>query len=59
MSSNWHDHIVDFKRYCPHCEFFDTPEWEDPCDECLNNPINDASRAPVLYKGEKPIGEEW
>lgn len=44
-------HEVDFHEWCPKCEHFKLAEREDPCHDCLNEPINDDSRKPVMFKG--------
>lgn len=40
---------VDF-TYCTKCKYFDTAEDQEPCNECLNNPVNEYSHKPVNYK---------
>lgn len=41
---------VDFFKYCPSCQHRDTPDVEEPCNECLTNPSNINSHRPVNYK---------
>lgn len=43
-------HEVDFHEWCPKCEHFKLEEHEDPCHDCLNEPVNDDSRKPVMFK---------
>lgn len=43
------DKIVDF-AYCVDCNFYGTPEAEEPCHGCLNNFTNANSHAPVNFK---------
>lgn len=43
------DKIVDF-AYCVSCKFYETPEVEEPCHECLNNFTNANSHVPVNFK---------
>lgn len=43
-------HEVNFKEWCPKCEHFKLEEREDPCHDCLNEPVNDDSRKPVMFK---------
>lgn len=50
-------HIVDFANHCKNCEHSKVPEEEFPCYECLQNPVNDDSKAPIFYKG--PIVDEF
>ena len=42
-------HIVDFDKYCETCKHSYVDEWEDPCNECLHNPVKEDSRKPVNY----------
>ena len=42
-------HMVDFNKYCETCKHSDIDEREDPCNECLNNPVKEDSRKPVNY----------
>lgn len=51
------DKIVDFKKYCETCEYKDTKEVEDPCNECLDNPVNAHTTKPVNYK-KKEVKEK-
>jgi len=43
-------HEVNFYEWCPKCEHFKLAEHEDPCHDCLNQPVNDDSRKPVEFK---------
>lgn len=43
-------HIVKYDKYCSTCMFSKVKDTEDPCDECLNQPVNEDSRRPVNYK---------
>lgn len=43
------DKFVDFHLYCPKCQHKDLPETEDPCNECLTEPVNENSHKPVNY----------
>ena len=42
-----------FWMYCKHCKYAKTPESEDPCDECLTNPVAYNSRKPINFKENK------
>lgn len=44
------DRLVEFDKYCKMCAYSDTEETDDPCNECLDNPINEDSHKPVNYK---------
>lgn len=41
---------VYFEIYCPKCEHHEKTEQEDPCWDCLNNPVNEYSHKPTHYK---------
>lgn len=40
---------VYFDQYCQTCKHCDTPESEEPCNECLYEPVNLYSHKPVKY----------
>lgn len=44
------DHIVKYEDWCKLCKHKDVDEKDDPCDSCLEQPINTDSRKPVLYE---------
>ena len=44
------EHIVQFDKYCPDCEYFTRLESEDPCCDCLDIPVNEDSRKPQYFK---------
>lgn len=41
---------VYFDQYCKTCKHKEKKDNEEPCDECLDNPINVYSHKPVNYK---------
>ena len=41
---------VHFNEYCKLCKHKDVKDVEDPCNECLDNPINLHSRKPVKFE---------
>lgn len=41
---------VYFNEYCKTCEHSKCAEHEDPCYECLHEPVNLYSHKPVKYK---------
>lgn len=43
--------IVDF-RWCKRCKYWETPEEDEPCRECLNKPTNEYTERPINYKEE-------
>lgn len=49
------NHIVKFHEYCPNCVHWEKSESEDPCWECLDNPENGESRAPVHFEERKKV----
>ena len=50
-------HIVDFNKYCKTCKYLDVDEQEDPCNECLHNPVKEDSRKPINYTELGPNDE--
>lgn len=40
---------VYFKKYCQTCKNKDVKESDNPCDECLSQPVNLYSHKPVNY----------
>lgn len=43
---------VYFDQYCSSCKHFNKEDYEDPCNECLENPVNINSHKPVNYENE-------
>jgi hypothetical protein len=41
---------VRFDLYCEKCKHNGRKESEEPCCECLEHPLNDASQKPVKFK---------
>jgi hypothetical protein len=41
---------VYFDQYCKLCKYQALTEDKDPCDECLDNPVNTDSHKPVNFK---------
>lgn len=41
---------VYFDQYCKACKHEKLPETDDPCDECLNEPVNLYSHKPVKWE---------
>ena len=44
---------VRFDLYCKKCKHCDKKEDKEPCDECLNNPVNLYSHKPINFEEEK------
>ena len=42
--------IVNFEKYCETCKHKDLKETLDPCQECLEHPVNTHTEVPVRYK---------
>lgn len=42
--------FVDFYLYCETCKFKDVKEDSEPCNSCLNEPVNLNSVKPVKYE---------
>lgn len=40
---------VYFDNFCAKCVHKDNKESEPPCDECLNEPVNEYSHTPVKF----------
>ena len=41
---------VYFGNFCKKCKHFDVKDNEEPCEECLDNPINLHSHKPVKFE---------
>lgn len=41
--------MVDFYKYCPTCEYNTIHEGKDPCNECMDEPVNVGTDKPVKY----------
>lgn len=54
MEARARDKEVYFDQYCKSCKHKDKGEVDDPCNECLDEPVNLGSHKPVKYeKGGK------
>lgn len=51
MTENYKE--VYFDQYCKTCKYKDTKETDDPCDECLYEPMNLYSHKPVKWKEKR------
>lgn len=47
------DREVYFGQYCKTCEHFDKMEEQEPCDECLGEPVNTDSHKPVRWEEKR------
>ena len=41
---------VYFDQYCPTCQHSALKETEEPCETCLNEPVNQYSHKPVKWE---------
>ncbi len=48
---------VRFDLYCKKCRYFDTQDYEEPCNECLENPAMQDSHKPMHF--EEKDGKAW
>lgn len=46
---------VHFHDYCVKCKYYDRKEGEDPCFECLENPVNLYSHKPLKFKKSEKL----
>lgn len=44
---------VYFNEYCRTCKYKKTEEGDDPCNECLSEPMNVYSHKPVNWREEE------
>lgn len=42
--------FVDFGYYCKSCKHEKLEEYEEPCYDCLEEPVNQYSHKPVYYE---------
>jgi len=49
---NMADKFVDFYTYCKACKHKDKNENDDPCNDCLNEPVNEDSHKPWYFEAE-------
>ena len=45
--------FVNFDEYCEFCKHFNKAETDEPCNECLAEPVNFYSHKPVKYEEKK------
>lgn len=44
------DKEVFYYEYCSKCKYWPLNEDDEPCDECLNQPYNEHSHKPIMFK---------
>lgn len=42
--------MVYYNEWCDKCKHWNVVETEDPCNDCLNTPVNADSRKPVRWE---------
>ena len=50
--------LVEFDKYCVSCKHKRVPQTEEPCNECLTNPVNEDSHKPVLFEEKESNGRK-
>ena len=50
MESNYGMKEVYFNQYCPKCKNYDLEGDEEPCFDCLSEPVNQYSHKPVKFE---------
>lgn len=48
--------IVEFYKWCEKCKYYDKKESEDPCWDCLCDPVNVASHKPTKWEERTNAG---
>ncbi|MBO7453453.1 MAG: hypothetical protein J6U54_24225 [Clostridiales bacterium] len=52
------DMIVEFDKFCKDCEYYKEDETFEKCAECLQNPVNQGSIKPVMFKERDGVKKE-
>ncbi len=47
--------MVNLHKYCPTCKYEDVPEEDDPCNECIDNPVNEHTEKPVKWEAKENV----
>ena len=45
--------LVEFDKWCERCKHFEKGESEDPCWDCLCDPVNCATHKPTKWEDAK------
>lgn len=51
--------FVDFEKYCETCKHKDLDDAEEPCNECLECPVNLHSQKPVKWEESNDLSRLW
>jgi hypothetical protein len=43
---------VEFWKYCEKCKHYEVEDVKDPCNDCLDEPVNLHSTKPVYFEGK-------
>ena len=41
---------VNFKHYCAECKYSELKEFEDPCNDCLENGVRNGTEKPLYFE---------
>lgn len=44
------DKLVAYEIWCKQCKYFENPDAEEPCAECLDHPTNQYSTKPINWR---------
>ena len=47
------DILVNFNDYCPNCEYAKVDGIDEPCNTCLDYPVNQYTDIPVKFKDSR------
>lgn len=45
--------FVNFRLYCPKCAHYTVKAEDEPCNSCLESPVNTYSEKPVNFKAKE------
>lgn len=45
--------FVEFDKFCENCKYKDVKQDEEPCNECLENPVNEHSIKPIKFEKQE------
>lgn len=45
--------IIEFEKWCKKCVYFSKHEEDEPCCDCLEEPVNMNSHKPVMFKEKR------